>query len=707
MESQAIVKAQSCFELPTHQRRLRHLRSLAVRNLTCPGCRSKDVAKLQSYFTLHLDRKSPAFYASEKITGSLNPSWQSFDIRRFEKDLDTKSKSVNVKVWVGVEDRFMLLLDWQVNLTGLIFTSDKLQETVKYGGNTLIFGMFDKYFMAPTVSMEPVITDKKKEKSKKTAKQKENCRHSIFLQVDQSAVRSSYTSSSLSRIHTVLRAIKQNQATVNRVHQSIEDRLLSSQEKTLKMSTQEELLLRVSQLKNELRWQMSKLQAEKDESAKLLSTTEQRKKSLKEGLSVLEKEKEHFHEKMKSYHQSRESLIKESAQLWIRRKQLISELATYIYPISENKKQQLMITNVKLPDSEDFQGQDETMIAVSLGYTCHLTMMISHVLDIPLRFPMELRGSRSLIKDHIHTKLADKDREFPLYSKGKEKFQFNYGVFLLNKNISQLRFGCGLGTTDLRTTLQNLKTLLELRLGVKMENPSLRIMPGAIEKDRSIHELERTDGHSSIASGGRFSLPGSTDMQAFENILLESKRDQKKKTDNDSSNASLPDPLAVGVNQDCLNDDSEDIFRPMEDDTFFRVSSPAAERLGVFNDIDAIQEEFSSNQVDSDIKSETQNSKSKNQDNLETDFNSKPVSLSRKGTNEDSDIIESVSCSDIQNHKDTKEDPVDVKDIYVKDKKLEECDTFVNPENFKSVSINLLDDDNSDSLSDSGDIFQL
>ena len=28
---------------------------------------------------------------------------------------------------------------------------------------------------------------------------------------------------------------------------------------------------------------------------------------------------------------------------------------------------------------------------------------------------------------------------FPLYSKGKEKFQFNYGVYLLNKNIAQVR----------------------------------------------------------------------------------------------------------------------------------------------------------------------------------------------------------------------------------------------------------------------------
>ena len=86
---------------------------------------------------------------------------------------------------------------------------------------------------------------------------------------------------------------------------------------------------------------------------------------------------------------------------------------------------------------------------------------------------------------------------FPLYSKGKEKFQFNYGVYLMNKNIaqvrqsfcfelniswflanylfshllfilSQLRYYCGLGTTDLRVTLPNLKSLLELRLGVKL-----------------------------------------------------------------------------------------------------------------------------------------------------------------------------------------------------------------------------------------------
>lgn len=89
---------------------------------------------------------------------------------------------------------------------------------------------------------------------------------------------------------------------------------------------------------------------------------------------------------------------------------------------------------------------------------------------------------------------------FPLYSKGKEQNLFRYGVFTLNKNISQvsasrltiitgfkswnfgakhqkdiwkifmkfqMRFYLGMGTVDLRTTLMNIKTLLENRLGLK------------------------------------------------------------------------------------------------------------------------------------------------------------------------------------------------------------------------------------------------
>ena len=58
-----------------------------------------------------------------------------------------------------------------------------------------------------------------------------------------------------------------------------------------------------------------------------------------------------------------------------------------------------------------FSGQDETMIAVGLGYSCHLTIKMSQILWLPLRHPMENRSSRSIIYDQVHSKLADKDRE--------------------------------------------------------------------------------------------------------------------------------------------------------------------------------------------------------------------------------------------------------------------------------------------------------
>ena len=51
------------------------------------------------------------------------------------------------------------------------------------------------------------------------------------------------------------------------------------------------------------------------------------------------------------------------------------------------------------------------MIAVGLGYSCHLTIKMSQILGLPLRHPMENRSSKSVIYDQVHSKLADKDRE--------------------------------------------------------------------------------------------------------------------------------------------------------------------------------------------------------------------------------------------------------------------------------------------------------
>ena len=63
----------------------------------------------------------------------------------------------------------------------------------------------------------------------------------------------------------------------------------------------------------------------------------------------------------------------------------------------------------------EWLGYDETTLAIGLGFTCHLVAMISNYLDIPLRYPMLHRGSRSLIYDHIMDKLTDSERELVFY----------------------------------------------------------------------------------------------------------------------------------------------------------------------------------------------------------------------------------------------------------------------------------------------------
>ncbi|KAL3848371.1 hypothetical protein ACJMK2_019234 [Sinanodonta woodiana] len=548
----------SLFDLPTYQRRLRHLRSITLRNLQCKSYRGKDITKLQTYFTLHTDRNKNAFYKSEIITGSLNPTWQSFDISRYENEIDLQAKSFVVRVWVGHGEKFRLLLDWHIHLSGLVFFAEKLQQdVVKYDQNTLIAGMFDKFFIAPQ------ITPDWKEQQE--------------IVVDPTALRNSYTVNSLSRVQTVLRAIKQTQASVNRVHRSIEDKLLASQEKSQKLYRREESLMRIEQFRSELAWQTSKLHSDKENFVRLKKSRENESAGLRKRFADLEKDKKELNERKKHYFQTREKYIKENAQLMIRRKQIISELATIIYPITEDEKHNHYICNVRLPNSEDFQGQDETMVAVALGYTGHMLLMMSQFLDFPLRYPIDFQGSRSMIRDHIHPKLTDKDRNFPLYSKGREKFQFNYGVFLLNKNTSQLRFYCGLGTQDLRQTLSNIKSMLELRLGVKFDKQNLSLGCPGDKKEVAgspSNDLERAETVSSFASGGKYSAHDPAE-EALESMLhansngLPSRKDQ---VDGTILSQTIHNRTHVH------DDENEDMFKGT-DDHFFQVGTPIKKDL--------------------------------------------------------------------------------------------------------------------------------
>ncbi|KAM3935965.1 UV radiation resistance-associated gene protein isoform 2-T2 [Leptodactylus fuscus] len=425
-------------ELHTQQRRLRHLRSIAARNIV-----SKNGHRLlDTYFTLHLldgERIYKEFYKSEVVKDSLNPTWRSLDFGLMPDRLDASVSCFIVRVWGGKNDNYHLLIEWKVNLSGLKYLGPQIHAC---NPNEIIFGLNDGYYGA---SFE----------NKDNTEQRRNS----HLQVEQNVVRNSYGLFSLLRLHRAQCVIKQTQVTVHRIGKEIEEKLrVSSSSNNLKES--ECLRLKILVLQDELERQKKVLGREVELLNKERNALNARCNKFSSQCEKLQKKKESLEELQKECTAKRESLVQTNAFLSFRCRQLLSELS-YIYPIDVTDQKDYYICGVKLPNSEDFQAKDDGSVAVALGYTAHLVSMISFILNIPLRYPILYKGSRSSIKDNINDKLTEKEREFPLYPKGGEKLQFDYGVYLLNKNIAQLRYQHSLGTPDLRQTLPNLKVFLD------------------------------------------------------------------------------------------------------------------------------------------------------------------------------------------------------------------------------------------------------
>ncbi|KAG5681078.1 hypothetical protein PVAND_010544 [Polypedilum vanderplanki] len=120
------------------------------------------------------------------------------------------------------------------------------------------------------------------------------------------------------------------------------------------------------------------------------------------------------------------------------------------------------INGIHLPDAESYGESQSTPIEISiaLGYVAHAVLIIAKIINIPLRNAIIHEGSRSKIMDNIKV-LAPSDRVFPLFCRMTPPPNvLLYGVYLLNQNISQLKFMLNIPRGDLRATLANLWDLM-------------------------------------------------------------------------------------------------------------------------------------------------------------------------------------------------------------------------------------------------------
>lgn len=167
----------------------------------------------------------------------------------------------------------------------------------------------------------------------------------------------------------------------------------------------------------------------------------------------------------------RDSLAELRSRIAPLRTDLITTLAS-IFPIDLVAPADLLFSIVDVPLPIPIAPSDpapplslpshrelnEDTVASALGFAAQVVAMLAAYLGHRLVYPMTCIGSRSLIKDEISAMVGP--HMFPLYSKGVDTYRFEYGVFLLNKDIEMLMAERNLRALDIRHTLPNLKNLL-------------------------------------------------------------------------------------------------------------------------------------------------------------------------------------------------------------------------------------------------------
>ena len=156
------------------------------------------------------------------------------------------------------------------------------------------------------------------------------------------------------------------------------------------------------------------------------------------------------------------------------------------FPISPVPHESLSFTihGIRLPNSDELDAASQPTVAAALSLVGQAVASLSIYLQQPLVYDIHPHGSASTVTDSISllqtnssttwsSKDSDKLRTYPLFSQGVPRFRFEYGVFLLNKDIQfLLHTFYNVRVLDIRHTLPNLKYLLYVATAGEGELPA-------------------------------------------------------------------------------------------------------------------------------------------------------------------------------------------------------------------------------------------
>ncbi|KAK1808715.1 hypothetical protein LTR12_016919 [Friedmanniomyces endolithicus] len=439
------------------------------------------------FFSIHVEGVDAPVYISETVERTMNPTFRHIDWSACGPGV-TRLRHLTFHFWVksAKVPSWRQLIEIQLNLTSLQYLGKSLEQYHHaLPQNAIIFHTTDGvYTIFPSLVsyVPPPIAPS----TRKTA---------------GTRLLSTSSFDALLRLSKLDDSIQDALATRNKIASDLED-LLQTNHAALtdrdKVPEAEDRLKTIDYASKTVQKQLDKARKQQDEKRELLrSRRDLMAADSKHGKLRAEELRVHRPE----LQHCRDDLVTRKRAITAQRRRICEDLQR-IYPISPlpaaKKSLEFTIRGLPLPD-DDWETRDpppppldtmdkDTLAAAALGNVAHILLLLAFYLQQPLPYPPDPRGSNSTIEDPISllktsTVAAMKQtddpanekrlRTYPLFSKGVPRFRYEYGLFLLNKDIQiLLEAAYGVRVVDVRQTFPNLKYLLYIATAGEGELPA-------------------------------------------------------------------------------------------------------------------------------------------------------------------------------------------------------------------------------------------
>ncbi|KAK2873613.1 hypothetical protein FQN49_002237 [Arthroderma sp. PD_2] len=456
-----------------------------------PGVRQSRLEQIasskmaDSWFSLHCEGIPEPVYISELVENAMNPNFKYFDLN-ICGPVVSRLDEATVKVWSRTSHMpdYSLLLELRVNFKSLQYIGKQLENFRQpFPPNCVIFHFTDGIYASLTEA-HPI------ERLLPTQS------HAKEPSRDEQQQTSSYDA--LMKLANFDDCIQDALVTRDKLEAQINSILEENQGQLEVSGRNSEAQERLSAVRRAVTGEKSRLRQSLGQKDSMIKSLKARRQAMTEGRLSQDNSLTYLSDAQEAKDSSQALLRKASEDSMGQIRRICEDLLS-TYPIEPipNTPLGFTIRGLALPNS-CFDDIDREAVAGALGYTSHVVYLLSFYLSVPLPYPVRPYLSTSSIQDPISVGLAQ--RTFPLYPTNTQ-FRFEYGVFLLNKNIEYLMNRLGLRVLDIRQTLPNLKYLLYMLTAGTNELPARKV--GGIRGllvGRMTPNLSRQVSRDSLAS---------------------------------------------------------------------------------------------------------------------------------------------------------------------------------------------------------------